>query len=175
MFFERLGRVFEEVVMDNKEIYRYNSVAVAKYIAATANERHISINITKIQKLLYIAYGTSLVIRGDRLTNEHPQAWPYGPVFPTTRTKLLKEDLYAISKDNVTELKTDTYLKDLIDLVFRGFGMWSAGQLTAWSHGENTPWKLTTCKEGFQWGDQIPDEYITEYFRKILIPNAGTQ
>jgi uncharacterized phage-associated protein len=32
-------------------------------------------NMTKIQKLTYIAYGTYLTIKDERLTDEHPQAW----------------------------------------------------------------------------------------------------
>ena len=159
--------------MTNKETYRYNSTEVAKYIVASANERHISINITKVQKLLYIAYGVFLAIRECRLTNEHPQAWPYGPVFPTTRNKLLKVDLYAISKqdDDLHELQTDGDLNDLIELVFRSFGTWSAAQLTDWSHGENTPWQRVVSEEHFKWGNQIPDEYISSYFKSILRSN----
>lgn len=159
--------------MVNREIYRYNSVAVAKYIAATANERRISINITKIQKLLYIAYGIFLAVRDTRLTNEYPEAWPYGPVFPTTRTRLLKVDLYSISKKDVElkPLEEDQDFNSLIDLVFRVFGSWSAGQLTAWSHGDGTPWNKTTKMPHFHWGDTIPDEYIRPYFASMISHN----
>lgn len=152
-------------------MYRYNSVDVARYIAASANERRITINITKIQKLLYIAYGVFLAVKECRLTNEHPQAWPYGPVFPTTRNKLLKADLYSISKadDGLQELRTDEDMNALMELVFRDFGTWSAAQLTDWSHGDDTPWQRTTSLNNFRWGDQIPDDYIREYFKSILV------
>lgn len=159
--------------MENKEVYRYNSVDVAKYIVASANERYISINITKVQKLLYVAYGVFLAVKGTRLTNEHPQAWPYGPVFPTTRNKLLKVDLYSISKndDGLREMQSDEDLNALMVLVFRDFGTWSAAQLTEWSHGDGTPWQRTVSADNFKWGDQIPDDYITGYFKSILVRN----
>lgn len=162
---------------ENKETYRYNSVDVARYIAATANERHITINITKIQKLLYIAYGVFLVVKGARLTNEHPQAWPYGPVFPTTRNSLLKVDLYSISKEEegLREMRDDDDLNALMELVFRSFGTWSAGQLTEWSHSAGTPWQRISSAEGFHWGDRIPDEYIIEYFKTILVRNERVE
>lgn len=152
-------------------MYRYNSVDVAKYIVASANELHISINITKVQKLLYVAYGVFLAVKGSRLTNEHPQAWPYGPVFPTTRNKLLKVDLYSISKSEakLAEMQDDEDLNALMFLVFRDFGALSASQLTDWSHGDGTPWQRTMSAENFKWGDQIPDEYIEEYFKSILV------
>lgn len=154
----------------NKEQYGYNSVQVAKFIVATANDRRISINMTKVQKLLYIAYGIFLVVKKYRLTNEHPQAWPYGPVFPTTRNKLLKKDLYSINfKDpDLTSIKHDDDLIGLFKLVFDNFGNWSAAQLTEWSHADGTPWQQTVSEKNFTWGAQIPDEYIKRYFLSII-------
>lgn len=162
-------------VVENLEQYRYDSVAVAKYIAATANERHIVINITKIQKLLYIAYGCYLAIVGTRLTNEYPQAWPYGPVFPRTRANLLNTDLYSISKqdENLSAMASDDEINALMNLVFRGFGTWNAKQLTAWSHKHDSPWEKTTTIPEFSWGATIPDEYTKEYFRTILVPKRN--
>lgn len=156
--------------MSNSEQYKYSSVVVAKYIVATANEKHLTINMTKVQKLLYIAYGLFLAVRGERLTNEHPQAWPYGPVFPTTRNKLLNVDLYGISKseESLAEIKADEDVNALIELVFTTFGSWSALKLTNWSHGDGTPWQKTVSEKDFSWGVQIPDEYIKSYFNSII-------
>lgn len=76
------------------DTYKYDSVTVANYIIAFANENKFFINMTKLQKLLYIAYGVYLSVKNERLTNEHPQAWPYGPVFPTTRNRLIKKRFF---------------------------------------------------------------------------------
>lgn len=153
-----------------KDTYRYNSVAVAFYIVAWANQHHVSINLTKTQKLLYIAYGANLVLGNDRLCNEHPHAWPYGPVFPTTRNKLLKADLDSVSMDNpqIADIKDDAYLAGLMQFVFSGFGNRTAGQLTAWSHAPNSPWDETTRLNNFKWGMEIPDAYIFKYFSSII-------
>jgi len=156
--------------MNTQELCNYDSVVVAKYIIAIANRQRIPINMTKVQKLLYIAYGIYLAVRGKRLTNEHPQAWPYGPVFPTTRNKLLKVDLYSINEndESLRQIKQDNDINSLLSLVFRTFGTWTAGQLTAWSHGDGTPWQRTVSSEGFDWGAQIPDEYIKSYFQHLI-------
>lgn len=156
--------------MENKEIYKYNSVDVAKYIVAMSNSKKLSINMTKVQKLLYIAYGLYLAVKEERLTNEHPQAWPYGPVFPTTRNKLLKTDLYSIdfTDESLKDIINDKDVKSLLELVFRSFGTWSAGSLTSWSHGDGTPWQQTVSSENFIWGKQIPDDYIKQYFKRII-------
>lgn len=153
-----------------REEAKYNSVQVAYYIIACVNERGLDINMTKLQKLLYIAYGTYLSINGERFTGEHPQAWPYGPVFPTTRNKLIKVDFDSIdfSNDKIASIKDDEYLKSLIDLVLSGFGNYNAATLSSWSHKPNSPWDLTTRMVGFKWGDRIPDEYIKDFFDTIV-------
>ncbi len=155
--------------------YKYDSLTVACYIAAMVNAKGLGINMTKLQKLLYIAYGTYLAVKGERLTNEHPQAWPYGPVFPTTRNKLLKKDLSCInlSYPMLGRIKDDTDMQSLIMLVLNGFGNKNATTLSIWSHQSGSPWDRTVSQEGFSWGARIPDEYIKEYFNSIIIRNNG--
>lgn len=154
---------------------KYNSVTVASYIVAMANERGLGINMTKLQKLLYIAYGTYLALNNRRLTNEHPQAWPYGPVFPTTRNRLLKKDLskIRISNPDLDVIKDDKEMIFLINLVLNSFGDKTATTLTVWSHQSGSPWDRVSSQEGFSWGEIIPDEYIQEYFNSILVRNGG--
>ena len=156
------------------ESSKYNSVIVASYIVAMANDKGLSINMTKLQKLLYIAYGTYLALMDCRLTNEHPQAWPYGPVFPTTRNKLLKRDLSQIqlSSSDLDEIKMDKDVKKIVELVLNSFGSKTATTLTVWSHQSGSPWDRVSSQEGFTWGEVIPDEYIQEYFNSILIRNG---
>ena len=147
----------------------YNSVEIARYIIAFANDRGIPINMTKVQKLLYAAYGVFLAVTGERFLNEHPQAWPYGPVFPTTRNKLLKVNFYEINlhSEEFSEFRSDQILNSLLQSVFNAFGNWTAGQLTAWSHQDGSPWEHTVEQEDFTWGNIIPDEQIKGYFNTI--------
>jgi len=144
-----------------------NSVVLAKYIAAYANANGFVINMTKLQKLLYITYGLYLAVKGKRLTNEHPQAWPYGPVFPTTRNRLLKVNLEDI-KDEHDETITDE-IKSCVKLVFKTYGIYNGSYLSQWSHQFGSPWDQTVRTDGFTWGDRIPDEYIQEYFQNLII------
>ena len=159
------------MVCDN---YKYSSIVLAYYIVALMNQRGLEINMTKLQKLLYIAYGTYLAIKNQRLTNEHPQAWPYGPVFPTTRNRLLKKDLSLInlSIPELNDIQKDTEIQSLMMLVINGFGAKNATTLSVWSHQSGSPWDRVVSQEGFTWGARIPDEYIKEYFNTILIRNG---
>jgi len=153
------------------DVYAYRSEDVAKYIAAYANEHNFGINMTKIQKLLYIAYGIYLSVKDKRLTNEHPQAWPYGPVFPTTRNKLLNIDIseLSLSDECISELAADKEMLGLMKIVFNVFGKRTATYLSEWSHMEKSPWDITVKSEGFKWGDRIPDDSIKKYFDSIIV------
>lgn len=155
------------------DCYKYNSVDVAKYIVAKCNEGHLGINMTKTQKLLYIVYGSYLAVYNQRLTDEHPQAWPFGPVFPSTRNELLHKNFLDISMNDIDRdtsalMANDRDFNRITDLALGGFGKWNAGQLTAWSHKEGSPWDKTTQLWHFKWGRQIPDEYIRDYFNGII-------
>jgi uncharacterized phage-associated protein len=154
-----------------KGMERYDSTILAKYITAYFNDKRIDINMTKIQKLMYIAYGIFLAVKGERLVDEHPQAWPYGPVFPTTRRDLLKSDLNAISlhDDELKGIAADETVCSLIGLVYDTFGNWTASQLSEWSHKEGSPWEKTVSGPGFKWGNCIKDDYIESYFKKIIV------
>lgn len=156
-----------------KDTFRYKSTDVAKYIIALANDRRITINMTKVQKLLYITYSVFLRVYKKRLLNEHPQAWPYGPVFPTTRNKLLNYDLSSLSEKDIpeealNEMKEDAELNKVINFVFANFGEWNAGQLSEWSHSSGSPWEKISNTSGFTWGNVIPDTLIYEYFCSII-------
>jgi uncharacterized phage-associated protein len=147
--------------MINSETYKYTSTEVAKYIVARAVEARITMNMTKLQKLLYVAYGIYLFVKKERLTDEHPKAWPYGPVFPTTRNQLLKNN-FSKSPEKLGKITDDKEVETLITLVFNIFGSWTAGQLSEWSHADESPWERT------KQGQMIPDEYIEAYFSKIV-------
>lgn len=161
------------MIVEILDTFKYKSTDIAYYIVSVANERRVSVNMTKIQKLLYITYGVFLRVCGERLTNEHPQAWPYGPVFPTTRNKLIKKDLSCASREDIGEevlekIETDDTLKKVIDFVFDKFGSWNAGQLSEWSHSEGSPWEKTKNSQNFKWGNIISDQDIYEYFCRII-------
>jgi uncharacterized phage-associated protein len=155
----------------DSEAFKYKSTDVAEYLLYRASEDGIVMNMTKLQKLLYISYGIYLSVKDARLSNEHPQAWPYGPVFPTTRNKFLKVSFDDPQYDKNKEIYKDTDMISLADLVFSVFGSWTAGQLTEWSHAEGTPWESTKCTPGFKWGHVIPDDSIKQYFSTILVKN----
>ena len=155
-----------------EDTYKYNSVDVAKYLVAKMNEKKMTVNMTKVQKLLYICYGVFLAVRKSRLLNEHPQAWPYGPVFPTVRNKLLSIgnlEMLSTMDACLKDLIDDDDLTSLIETVLATYGKSTAKSLVIWSHRIDSPWSRTTNMLDFKWGATIPDEYTYDYFFHNII------
>lgn len=160
------------------QVYRYKSVEMAKYIVAYGNDNGYLMNMTKTQKLLYIAYGIFLAIERKRLCDEHPKAWPFGPVFPITREALLKIPMYALKTTDkeFANIRQDKNIQELLELVFGTFGNWTAQELSQWSHSEGSPWDLTVTENNDKWNKEISDNYIHSYFSSILKPiDTGQQ
>ena len=150
--------------MENTEL---DSVDVAKVVLAEAKSRNLRLNMTQLQKLLYIVYGTSLVILGRRPFVEHPKAWPFGPVFPRTRRKL-SDEVKKWNVDTCPESVPDE-LRQIVCKVVENFGTWTSGQLVDWSHRIGGPWDVVTHRSGFKWADEIPDDETRDYFDRNVI------
>ena len=152
-----------------QDTFRYNSVDMAKYIIAEAKNRKMMMNITKLQKLLYIVYGVYLSLCNERLVNELPQAWPYGPVFPTTRRMFSDYDFVESEVCFPQEMYNNENLVQIVNFVLTNFGGWTASQLVAWTHKEDSPWtRIRNTKKNFDWGTVIPDEYTKEFFDNMF-------
>ena len=120
-----------------------DSVDFALYLNEKVKARGESVNKTKMQKLLYICYGSYLKIHDmQQLLDEKPNAWDYGPAFPNVyRAQKSSSDgldgLQALSGEKSEYFKR---FDDLINGVLDFFGDWTAGQLVAWTHEEGTAW-----------------------------------
>jgi len=154
--------------MKMKEIqdkYLYKSYEVGLLVAARANEQRFVINATKLQKLLFITYGSYLAVHNKRLTDEHPQSWPSGPVFPKFREDFIAEDFSTVlpgDKRISSGAKNDRNLAQIIQLVFKGFGGWTVGDLTAWCI-ESVPCQATPDN-----GQTIDDNIIRTFFNSLI-------
>lgn len=147
---------------------KYDSVEVARYMMAIANQKGIVLNVTKVQKLLFIVYGYFLAKHNRVLIDEQPKAWPFGPVFPRTRKHIDYGKIVNIDHEYIQSVKKDNDLTEFLNWLLDGSGDLTASELTEWSHKEGSPWHKTTKQKDFKWSDPIPDEYIREYFTPIF-------
>ena len=147
----------------------YDSTVVAKYLLALAYKKGIVLNVTKVQKLLFIAYGYFLAQHNQLLLNEKPKAWPFGPVFPKTRKEVDYGKIIEASDDSLKEVAADPMVTEVLNKIIDNYSKFSATQLSDWSHMPGSPWDKTTKATSFTWNQPIPDKYIKEYFSQIEI------
>lgn len=151
-----------------------NSLVVASYIAVLCTQKGFTWNNTKIQKLLYCCYGCVLAGYNERLCDEYPRAWQYGPVFPRVFNHIEKKKTFPLKADGI---ETSQEIKTFIGKVIDVFGKYNAATLSDWSHNPGSPWDIVinimNAPNSF-----IPDDMIRAYFLKNIVktdaPNAGS-
>lgn len=125
----------------------------------------------KLIKLTYLAYSWYLTLNNgkERLTFEKPQAWDYGPVFPSLYQSLKRYGRTEIGsilhydKDEVI----DTADSEFLNKIWSMYGKYDGVQLSAMTHSEDTPWKSNHTK-GYNY--EISDEAILEHYIPKLKP-----
>ncbi|MDR0444732.1 MAG: DUF4065 domain-containing protein [Puniceicoccales bacterium] len=151
----------------------YDSLLIARYIMAKCNELKkdnpdYEYNNTKIQKLLYVLYGFYLARKQLPLTGEPPKLWPYGPAFVNVFLSIQENGVYmSNTKTSLFDNILDEDKKEF-DGHINDFGKFMATTLTKWSHEDGSPWSRTKDEVGEKWDTPIKDEYIEEYFKKLL-------
>ena len=141
-----------------------DSVLVAKALQWMACTHEVTLNGSQIQTILYNAYGVWLATKGERLLEEHPQVWQYGPVFPRAYKHLKKN--VGDGKIEYDMLKTECPDRfEFIRRCFQRFAWTSAGVLCAPHTAEGSPWKQTKDQSPDKLGVRIEDELIRQWFQ----------
>ena len=140
-----------------------DSVLVAKALQWMASTHDVSLNGSQIQTILYNAYGVWLATKGERLLEEHPQVWQYGPVFPRAYKHLKKNAGNGqVEHDMLRAECPDRF--EFIRRCFQRFAWTSAGVLCAPHTAEGSPWKQTKDQSPDKLGVRIEDELIRQWF-----------
>lgn len=150
----------------------FDSNDVMAYILGLCEKNGTPWNATKAQKLMYCCYGAILAVFGEKLTEEAPQAWKYGPVFPRTFNGLRKNRIKPGEDNGFSERCNSDWLP-LIEQTVKVFGKFSASQLSTWSHAPNSPWAKAT-NNGRELFVQIPSAFIKEHFERLINKDEHT-
>ena len=158
----------QTVFNQNINVMAYNPTTIANYFVLNYAKYGV-ITPMKLLKLTYIAYGWYLAITDgkEKLIDELPQAWKYGPVFPS---------LYKAIKQNGTDQidRAIPYFKvehikeedaEFLDEIWKKYGDFDGIQLMEMTHAEGTPWKNVYC-EGCN--STISDIDIFNYYTEKL-------
>ncbi|CAC9644138.1 Panacea domain-containing protein [bacterium endosymbiont of Bathymodiolus sp. 5 South] len=142
----------------------YSVITIAnKFIDLAKNENLTNM---QLQKMVYIAHGFNLALRGTKLYYEDTRAWNFGPVVPELYEKL---QIYGsnkvtdkISISNVGEEELDDYSSEIINAVYDNYKKYNGIQLSNLTHQANTPWSKSWKNNKY---GVIPADDICEFYK----------
>jgi len=151
-----------------------SSKTVANYFLEMGQKEGILIDPLKLQKLVYLAHGWSLLFLNRPLIKEKIEAWRYGPVVPE-----LYQEFKKFGASPITEFARpvplestngiDPQTKSLLYAVWQKYGSLSPIQLSVLTHEPGSAWDLAQRRGVFlPWrGPVIPNELIADEFARM--------
>ena len=165
-----IGNLPEGNTDEPVQTVRYDSLTFAKALVHMAQMEGKGLNMSQIQAMLYIAYGVWLAQKNDRLFEEHPQAWQYGPVFPRVYSKLNKG--LTDSQEQYLKLKDDSPERfAFLERCFRRYAWTRASDLAAPHKSKGTPWSQTRKENPDKQAVRIDDSLVAEWFSQRISPS----
>lgn len=150
---------------------RLDSIEFAKFLLQRADFKKVPINMTKLQKLIYICDGIMLANDANYI-NERAKALPYGPVYPRVYKWYAGIIDNNISPGNISnedmEFIKEQSIQQVVDAVLDKFSNWTAMELTNWSHQQNSPWDITIKLNNGKLGGLIAKQSMAIYFKGFI-------
>ncbi len=146
----------------------YSVLTIADAILKIAKGRDVQLTPLQLMKLVYIAHGFNLAIRGSDLFGERIEAWQYGPVIPDLyqATKSFGRDPIPLHRISDGPIAVDKSTHEFLEDVFSKYGHLSGFALSSLTHQTGTPW-AGVYEDGFL-NVEIPDQLIKEHYERIV-------
>lgn len=170
VFCSRRNRGYAE-----EQALAYTPQDIANYFLDRAEENGEKITAMKLQKLVYIAYGWYLALKGERLFVEQIEAWQHGPVIPSLYHEFKRfrgspiegrATLYDYDSNDSYIPGVDQGDEDTLSILARVWNIYhpfSGWALRNKTHEKGTPWEQVYDSSCLS--EPIPDKLIAEHFR----------
>ena len=158
----------------------YAAKAVANHFLV--QHKHERVSPLKLHKLVYVSHGWHLALFDELLVDdEYAEAWQYGPIFPSLYYEFkefgnnpitrLASDQAGINDPLDTPLirPVDVRTSDLLLAVWRGYGHYTALQLSSLTHSEGTPWHVTRQQKPGRRNEHIKNEVLRAYYKRLWV------
>ena len=166
----------------------YAPKAIANYFLDKAEAEGKQLTPLQVIKLVFIAHGWHLGLTGNGLVTEAPQAWRYGPVFPSLYKEFrvfgnepITRPAKSVADYSFTQRPVeppshtrDAKLCRFLDQVWDQYGAFSGTQLSTLTHQRDTPWEITwnelNAKDNKE--VEIPEFLMKDYYAKLRPSDA---
>lgn len=142
---------------------------IASYFLELGRRDSVPIDPMKLQKLIYLAHGWSLVFLGRPLISDQIEAWQYGPVVPTIYQDFKRFGASAIIGATCeSSYGLDEKTRSLLNEVWERYKPLSAIQLSMLTHEAGSAWDLVRRQTTvLPWGGpRIPNALIADEFTR---------
>jgi uncharacterized phage-associated protein len=146
----------------------YHPLQIANYFINKSFQTGVLLTPMKLLKLVYLAHGWNLGIRGQNLITEAAEAWKYGPVIRSVYDMFKKYGTAEITSmaNSYAHSNIDEDSKKLLDKVWDVHKDYNGLQLSTITHEPGSPWDLAWNRDG---GNStpckiIPNDSIKDYY-----------
>ena len=153
----------------------FSALTTANQFYELAKSQGKTLTNMQLQKLVFLAQGYCLALLGRKLFYHNVNAWQWGPVIPKLYKPLMKYGSGEVKDrlpDDGEKIPEDSEEYGVILAIWRAFGGYTGARLSGITHQEGSPWSITWNLDKF---GIIPDELITEYYKKLLNVQAKPQ
>jgi uncharacterized phage-associated protein len=145
--------------------------AIANKMLDIRAESGQPLTVMQLIKLVYIADGWSIALHERPLSKQNPQAWQYGPVYPTVYTAFKQFGSKPITAHACVKGTDVPYIEqftaeeeELLRAVVASYGKLSAFALSNLTHQAGTPWSEAYAKGAYS---EIGIEAMREHFQEL--------
>jgi uncharacterized phage-associated protein len=148
---------------------------VSDYIIVKTSEAGVSMNLLKLQKLLYYCEAWSQAFYDKPLTGELFQAWVHGPVNRSVYDRY-KDSKVLYSDVTVSDINPSFRFESLsekerahVDSVLEAYGKYSGTELELMTHRE-APWVRArgNCRSSERCEETIDPKFMGTYYKARL-------
>ncbi|HVY73837.1 MAG TPA: type II toxin-antitoxin system antitoxin SocA domain-containing protein [Puia sp.] len=154
-----------------------NSLAIANYFIKKAQDSEEELTPMKLIKIVYIANGWYLALKGEPLIPEKIEAWKYGPVVKSVYNEFKQYsrgqiDSFYSDHFGVTPMPKDPEIRKFLDKIWEVYGAYNGLQLSALTHEKDTPWYTTWHDKGGSKCESaiISNDLIRNHYKSKLNP-----
>ncbi len=145
--------------------------AIANYFIKKGNDNSKVFTVMQLLKLTYIAHGYCLAVIKEPLSNQEPEAWQYGPIFPDLYYGLKYIDSWpAVTRRFECRDRGDFNENEekILDFVYENYSGLDGWQLSKLTHKDGTPWDVACRKNGLK--TTISNDSIKKHFTDLFLP-----
>jgi len=140
----------------------YDAREIANWFVRRAADDGRTLSIMSLLKLVYIAHGWHLEMRGAPLFENRIEAWKHGPVIPDVYREFRPQGVHASKVDPDFGTPQNPGDVDFLEQIYGIYGTMSPFRLSDLTHTSGGPWAAATSNGG--WYAEISDELIASHY-----------